>query len=48
MNTMDASPHSTAKKRKSIIFAKLAYNLAADTTILLTIRHKASKAIFKH
>ena len=46
MNTVDANPHSMAKKRKSIIFAKFADNFAADTTILLTIRHKASKAIF--
>ena len=47
MNTMDANPHSMAKKRKSIIFAKFADNLAADTIILLAIRDKTSKAIFK-
>ena len=46
MNTSDANPLSMAKKRKSIIFAKFAGKLAADTTILLTIRRETSKAIF--
>ena len=48
MGTVDANPHSMAKKRKSIIFAKFADNLAADAPVLPTIRHKASQAIFKH
>ena len=51
MNTVDAIPHSMADKEKRkellVIFAKFTDNLAANTTIFLSIGGKTSKSIFK-
>ena len=51
MNTVDAIPHSMADKEKRkellLIFAKFTDNLAANTTIFLSIGGKTSKSIFK-